>query len=370
VSAAISLGLASPSLVALVAERTSQALRTWTLRWGLDATASARVCAEQAWPVADGTGWHEVGAHPTRLLQSRDFESRLCERLFGELASPPPPASLAARSVQHLAGELRRLLAQAWHVEEWRADDGVDAPESSRVSLRWLGCVDVDIQVAGAGIRARVPSGRLRDPSAVASGAAPPDARRQAAFGSLALHGRVVVGRVQVSLADVAELQPGDVLVLDGRLQDASELVFDGGPDGLRAALGRLGTRRAVQCLSFDPRGFVVTPSSASVDIARPRDLELSELGDAAPAGAALLPARLSAFAGVKATVEVVAGKASTTVGELLGLKEGSVLALDRAVDAPFDVLLDGVLLARGQLVAVGEQFGVRIVDVCAPARP
>jgi len=61
----------------------------------------------------------------------------------------------------------------------------------------------------------------------------------------------------------------------------------------------------------------------------------------------------------------VVAGEASATVGELLALKEGAVMPLDRELDAPFDIVLDGVVLARGQLVAVGDRFGVRIVDVC-----
>jgi flagellar motor switch protein FliN/FliY len=95
-----------------------------------------------------------------------------------------------------------------------------------------------------------------------------------------------------------------------------------------------------------------------------PSDVELSPFEPRDP-GAALLPARLAAFSGVKAVVKVVAGEASATVGELLSLKEGAVMALDRELDAPFDIVLDGVVLARGQLVAVGDRFGVRIVDVC-----
>lgn len=95
-----------------------------------------------------------------------------------------------------------------------------------------------------------------------------------------------------------------------------------------------------------------------------PRDVELSPL-EAREGAAPLLPARLAAFSGVKAVVKVVAGEASATVGELLRLKEGAVMALDRDLDTPFDVVLDGVVLARGELVAVGDRFGIRIVDVC-----
>jgi len=97
--------------------------------------------------------------------------------------------------------------------------------------------------------------------------------------------------------------------------------------------------------------------------------VELSEL-QAHPGGAPVLPQRLNLFAGVKAKVSVVAGQATATVGELLSLKEGGLLQLDREVDALFDVVLDGQVLARGRLVAVGEHFGVRICQVCEPATP
>ncbi len=99
-------------------------------------------------------------------------------------------------------------------------------------------------------------------------------------------------------------------------------------------------------------------------------DIDLPELQGQRSAQPALLPQQLDIFAGVKATVSVMAGTAVTTVGELLSLQDGAVLPLDRALDAPFDVMLDGRVLARGQLVAVGEHFGVRICEVCAPLQP
>jgi flagellar motor switch protein FliN/FliY len=77
------------------------------------------------------------------------------------------------------------------------------------------------------------------------------------------------------------------------------------------------------------------------------------------------IPARrLGALAGVKAQVTVVAGSADTTVGEVLAMKEGAILSLNTALNAPFDVMLNGTIIARGELVAVGEHFGVRITQV------
>lgn len=96
-------------------------------------------------------------------------------------------------------------------------------------------------------------------------------------------------------------------------------------------------------------------------------DVELPEL-QSHPTGTPVLPQRLNLFAGVKASVSVVAGHAISTVGELLALKEGTLLTLDREVDALFDVVLDGRVLARGELVAVGEHFGIRVSQVCEPA--
>lgn len=77
---------------------------------------------------------------------------------------------------------------------------------------------------------------------------------------------------------------------------------------------------------------------------------------------------RLAALAGVKAELTIVAGKAASTVGDVLALKEGAVLALNTPLNAPFDVMLGETLVARGELVAVGEHFGIRIVQAQDPA--
>ncbi len=62
----------------------------------------------------------------------------------------------------------------------------------------------------------------------------------------------------------------------------------------------------------------------------------------------------------------MVAGRATSQVGDILALKEGAVLTLDAALNAPFDLMLGDTLIARGELVAVGDQFGIRITQVAA----
>jgi flagellar motor switch protein FliN len=65
----------------------------------------------------------------------------------------------------------------------------------------------------------------------------------------------------------------------------------------------------------------------------------------------------------VKVRVSVRVGEAHTTVGELLDLKQGAVLPLDRLVDESLDILVEGHVVARGVLVAIGDHFGVRITE-------
>ena len=59
-------------------------------------------------------------------------------------------------------------------------------------------------------------------------------------------------------------------------------------------------------------------------------------------------------------------GRRSLRLGELMRLGPGAVLDLDRRVDAPVDLLVNGRLIARGEIVAGDERFGVRITEVVA----
>jgi len=97
--------------------------------------------------------------------------------------------------------------------------------------------------------------------------------------------------------------------------------------------------------------------------------IELSPLVATESTASAAPSERLAALAGVKAEVSVVAGTASTSVGEILALREGAVLKLSSLLTSPFDLVLNGVVLARGELVAVGENFGIRITQVQASQR-
>lgn len=67
----------------------------------------------------------------------------------------------------------------------------------------------------------------------------------------------------------------------------------------------------------------------------------------------------------VALTVEV--GRAQLTIRDLLRLSEGSVIELNRMAGDPLDVLVNGTLIAKGEVVMVGERFGIRFGHVITP---
>ncbi len=66
----------------------------------------------------------------------------------------------------------------------------------------------------------------------------------------------------------------------------------------------------------------------------------------------------------VKVSLSVELGKATLTVDELSNLTEGSVVKMDKIVDEPIDLTLDGKVVARGALVAVDDVFGIQVTEI------
>jgi flagellar motor switch protein FliN/FliY len=66
----------------------------------------------------------------------------------------------------------------------------------------------------------------------------------------------------------------------------------------------------------------------------------------------------------VEVTLESCLGRAELSVQELLEMKSGSVIKLDVRLNEPVELRLQGSLIARGEIVAVGDHFGLRIVEI------
>lgn len=69
----------------------------------------------------------------------------------------------------------------------------------------------------------------------------------------------------------------------------------------------------------------------------------------------------------VPVNVSLRAGSTEISIRDLVQLVEGSVIALDQESSAAMDVLVNGTLIAHGEIVVVDERFGVRLTDVVSP---
>ncbi|HQR83087.1 MAG: flagellar motor switch protein FliN [Thiotrichales bacterium 32-46-8] len=69
----------------------------------------------------------------------------------------------------------------------------------------------------------------------------------------------------------------------------------------------------------------------------------------------------------VPVTLALEIGRASVTIRNLLSYTQGSVIELERLAGEPLDVLVNGTLIAHGEVVVVNDKFGVRLTDVVSP---
>jgi flagellar motor switch protein FliN/FliY len=77
--------------------------------------------------------------------------------------------------------------------------------------------------------------------------------------------------------------------------------------------------------------------------------------------------AELGLLASVDTELSVVVGRSRMAIRDLLALDPGSVIELDRRPGDPVEVLVNGTLVARGEVVVVEGEFGVRIVELVRP---
>jgi flagellar motor switch protein FliN/FliY len=70
----------------------------------------------------------------------------------------------------------------------------------------------------------------------------------------------------------------------------------------------------------------------------------------------------------VPVTISMEIGRTKISIRNLLQLNQGSVVELDRLAGEPMDVLVNGTLIAHGEVVVVNEKFGIRLTDVISPA--
>ena len=98
-------------------------------------------------------------------------------------------------------------------------------------------------------------------------------------------------------------------------------------------------------------------------------ELEQLPSGAGEPAPASLNGvADLRRLSAVPVDLSVEMGRTRMTVGETLELRQGSIITLNRMAGEPVDLLVNGTAIARGEVVVIDEQFGLRVTEVIGQA--
>ncbi|NRA54685.1 MAG: flagellar motor switch protein FliN [Gammaproteobacteria bacterium] len=93
--------------------------------------------------------------------------------------------------------------------------------------------------------------------------------------------------------------------------------------------------------------------------------VELENLEDESTGGLASSgDEKLDAILDIPVTISMEVGRANITIRNLLQLNQGSVIELDRVAGESLDVLVNGTLIAHGEVVVVNDKFGIRLTDV------
>lgn len=85
------------------------------------------------------------------------------------------------------------------------------------------------------------------------------------------------------------------------------------------------------------------------------------------PTGAPLISIDSALLKDVQVTLEADLGQTSLSIEELLALRGGSIVKLGLKLDDLVNLRLNGAVVARGEIVAVGDHFGIRLVEIAKP---
>ncbi|MEH6556577.1 MAG: flagellar motor switch protein FliN [Oceanicoccus sp.] len=95
--------------------------------------------------------------------------------------------------------------------------------------------------------------------------------------------------------------------------------------------------------------------------------LEMDELTSAATNSSGGAP-DLDVIMDIPVNISMEVGNTEISIRNLLQLNQGSVIELDRLAGEPLDVLVNGTLIAHGEVVVVNDKFGIRMTDVISPS--
>ena len=108
---------------------------------------------------------------------------------------------------------------------------------------------------------------------------------------------------------------------------------------------------------------FEETQAGLAVDAAELKELQAGSAAAERP----MANVNLDMIMDVSVTVSIEVGRARMSINDLLKLSQGAIIELDRMAGEPLDVLVNGTLVARGEIVVVKEKFGIMLTEVVSP---
>lgn len=191
-------------------------------------------------------------------------------------------------------------------------------------------------------------------------------------FESMGADDQIWLGRVELTVEGV-EPFPLDIALplsnavdLASRVKEANkpEPEPEPAPAPAPAAAAPRPSAPSAPAASAGPAMYAMPsrPAGPPVD-ARP--VEFAQLSGEAMAG---MPANIDLIVDIPVRVTVELGRTRKTIGEVLALGPGSVVELSRMAGEPVDVLVNGKLIARGEVVVIDESFGIRVTEVVSKA--
>ncbi len=105
--------------------------------------------------------------------------------------------------------------------------------------------------------------------------------------------------------------------------------------------------------------------STTGSDVLGAENVTLDKLQSSGGSGEDL---NLDVILDIPVTISMEIGSTKINIRNLLQLNQGSVVELDRMAGEPLDVVVNGTLIAHGEVVVVNEKFGIRLTDIISPA--
>ncbi len=208
---------------------------------------------------------------------------------------------------------------------------------------------------AWLGVVSNAIDGWARSQGAVVSGALPIE-RAAALDHLLAIDGQLAL--VAAGLFHEGR-HAGTVALVARASDDASAAVDPSGAVSAGAAGDALVGGRTVGG-GAGSDAVTTTATAAAVGLSTPVVEEQDPSANAEPPRAAAL----RALAEVEMLVTVELGRTRMAVADLLELGPGSVIELDRTAGSPIDLLVNGTLIARGEVVVIDEEYGIRLTEI------